>query len=88
MENKTAVEWLIQRLYDHEYHIDILDVAQINGYFKEALEMEKNQNFDFYRAGYMFCNSPILKIENGNIITSTLKYAEIYYNDKFKKDTP
>jgi len=28
----TSIKWLIDRLYQHEYHIDILDVATINGY--------------------------------------------------------
>ena len=44
----TAVEWLIDRLYQHEYHIDILDVAKINGYFEQAKEMEKQQIIDAY----------------------------------------
>ena len=47
----TSVEWLIDRLYQHEYHIDILDVATINGYFEQAKEMEKQQIMDAYANG-------------------------------------
>jgi len=40
---KTAVQTLIENLYNHEHHIDILDVAQLNGYFEQALKAEKEQ---------------------------------------------
>jgi hypothetical protein len=42
----TAVQWLIEKLYQHEYHIDILDVATMNGYFKQAEEMHKKEIID------------------------------------------
>ena len=40
---KTTVQTLIENLYNHEHHIDILDVAQLNGYFEQALKAEKEQ---------------------------------------------
>jgi hypothetical protein len=42
----TSIEWLIDRLYQHEYHIDILDVATINGYFDKAKQMHKEEIID------------------------------------------
>lgn len=39
----TAVEWLIEQLNNHQGNIDILDVANLNGYFEKAKEMEKEQ---------------------------------------------
>lgn len=45
MEQKelTAVEWLIEQLNNHRGNIDLLDVANLNGYFEKAKEMEKEQ---------------------------------------------
>lgn len=40
---QTAVDWLIKKLYSHSPHIDILDVASLNGYWEQAKEMEKEQ---------------------------------------------
>ena len=40
---QTAVEWLIEQLNNHQGNIDILDVANLNGYFEKAIEMEKEQ---------------------------------------------
>jgi hypothetical protein len=47
----TSIEWLIDRLYQHQYHIDILDVATINGYFEQAKEMHKKEIIDAYCNG-------------------------------------
>ena len=43
---QTAVEWLIEKLYSHDGHIDILDVACLNDYWGQAKEMEKKQILD------------------------------------------
>lgn len=40
---QTAVDWLIKKLYSHSPHIDILDVASLNGYWEQAKEMERQQ---------------------------------------------
>ena len=48
----TSIEWLIDRLYQHEYHIDILDVATINRYFEQAKEMHKQEIIDAHISGY------------------------------------
>jgi len=42
-KEQTAVEWLIEQLNNHQGNIDILDVANLNGYFEKAIEMEKEQ---------------------------------------------
>jgi hypothetical protein len=47
----TSIEWLIDRLYQHEHHIDILDVATINGYFEQAKETHKQEIIDAYCNG-------------------------------------
>jgi len=51
MKEQTAIDWLIEQLYDHQGHIDILDVARINGYFEEAKKMEKQQHENTWYAG-------------------------------------
>jgi len=66
----TSVQWLIEQLYQHEYHIDILDVATINGYFEQAKEMHKKEIID--------------AIEE-EVFHSTDKTAEQYYNETFNK---
>lgn len=79
---QTAVEWLVNEYFggienctpDFRYHIE------------QAKEMEKEQMCDFFREGYMWCNSPSLRIENGEIVTSTMKYGEFYYNETFKQE--
>lgn len=43
MSKQTAVDWLIKKLYSHSPHIDILDVASLNGYWEQAKEIEKEQ---------------------------------------------
>lgn len=75
----TAIEWL----YNEIKHIIPNDFLNK---FEEAKEMEKKQMCDFFREGYMWCNSPSLRIENGEIVTSTLKYGEFYYEKKFNKN--
>lgn len=75
---QTAVEWLEQQLFNKQGKFNKSDIEQ-------AKEMEKEQMCDFFREGYMWCNSPILRIENGEIVTSTMKYGEFYYNEKYKK---
>lgn len=63
MENKeqTAVEWLIQQLHQHKGHIDVLDVANLNGYWEQAKEMEKQQLDDYYHGGYADAKKDILQ---------------------------
>jgi hypothetical protein len=55
---QTVVEWLIQQLYNHDGHIDVLDAASINGYFEKAKEMEEEQRIMDYNAGHTdgLCN--------------------------------
>lgn len=81
----TAVEWLIDQLdiitrdtnkYDDFKWIFEYEIVQ-------AKEMEKQQMCDFFREGYIWCNSPSLHIENGKVITSTVKYGELYYERKY-----
>ena len=52
---------------------------------ESILEKEKEQMCDFFREGYMWCNSPSLRVENGEIVTSTMRYGAFYYDKKFKK---
>ena len=63
MENKeqTAVEWLVEQLHNHRGHIDILDVATLNGYFQQALEIEKQQLDEHYHGGYADARKDILQ---------------------------
>ena len=80
---QTATQWLFNNLKSHfEHDGDLLEVVQMS--FEQAKEMEKEQMCDFFREGYMWCNSPSLRIENGEIVTSTIKYGEFYYNKTFK----
>jgi len=74
---QTAVEWLFDNL-------NITGGSDDMKAFEQAKEMEKEQMCDFFREGYMWCNSPSLRIENGEIVTSTMKYGEFYYNETFK----
>ena len=48
---QTAVEWLIEQLYSHSGHIDVLDVAELNGYFDQAKQMHEKQVVDAYKNG-------------------------------------
>jgi len=82
---QTAVEWLWEQI-DNTIPFQNIQTSQIfNGLLEQAKEMEKEQMCDFFREGYMWCNSPSLRIENGEIVTSTMKYGEFYYNEKYKK---
>lgn len=68
----TAVQWLVEQL-EERGHI-------IPDHIEEtSLKMEKQQMCDFFREGYMWCNSPSLHMENGKVITSTVRYGELYY---------
>lgn len=62
MEQKeqTAVEWLIEQLNNHRGNIDILDVANLNGYFEKAKEMELQQLDDIYHDGWADARTAIL----------------------------
>lgn len=62
MEQKeqTAVEWLIEQLYNHRGNIDLLDVANLNGYFEKAKEMELQQLDDYYHGGWADARTAIL----------------------------
>ena len=91
----TAVNWLDEQLQDTMHiqygYIDGVRkvVIPLEDYMRlkqEALVLEKQQMCDFFREGYMWCNSPSLHIHNGKVITSTVKYGELYYDRKFKKD--
>jgi|LakMenE18May11ns_1017448.scaffolds.fasta_scaffold9322661_2 hypothetical protein len=88
---KTAVEWLIGRFHYEGFIGTYCSEEQIKSkrqimieIIEQAKEMEKEQMCDFFREGYMWCNSPSLRIENGEIVTSTIKYGEFYYNKTFK----
>ena len=71
---KTAVQILIDNLYNHESHIDILDVAQLNGYFEQALRAEKNQICRSYTIGLI-----------SNIEMPASQQAEQFYEKNFGK---
>ena len=49
-----SVEWLIDQLHSHIGHIDVLDVAELNGYFDKAKEMNKVQNMYFFNCGRQY----------------------------------
>lgn len=51
---QTAVDWLIEKLHRHSGHIDILDVASLNNYWKQAKQMEKEQIQDAYWDGIFY----------------------------------
>ena len=70
MKKETAIEWLIKQLYNHEHHIDILDVATINGYFDAAKQMEKDQIIKAYEAGL-----------TPQVFTEESAKAQQYYNE-------
>jgi hypothetical protein len=66
---KTAVEWLVEQLYNHQYHIDLLDVARINGYFEQAKEMFEKQIIEAHN--------------NGKYILPPNENGEQYYNGTY-----
>ena len=78
---QTAVDWIIQQLYNHDGHIDVLDVASINGYFEKAKEMEKEQRIMDYNAGHAdgLCNH----------INDADNYIneQQYYNETYNTET-
>ena len=69
---QTAVEWLVEQLYNHQYHIDLLDVARINGYFEQAKEMEKTEKIFFAN----FCR--VFDVKNPNEIISVVELLDKY----------
>jgi hypothetical protein len=77
MKRQTAVEWLISQ----QKHNQLFDIEII----EQAKEMEKYQMCNHFREGYMFANMPMLSVnKQGEIITSTMKYAELYYDKLYK----
>lgn len=86
MEQFTAIEWLIEQLYKHQYHINILDVAELNGYFKQAkaLEYTAQDVKEAYNAGYTDreCNH----ISDANNYIHDLSYIKIQQQNKIIKD--
>jgi len=78
MKKETAIEWLIKQLYNHEHHIDILDVATINGYFDAAKQMEKEQIIQSFRHGAVHPKDYI------RIDSVYREEAEKYYNKTYK----
>jgi hypothetical protein len=75
MKRQTAVEWLIEQFNLQAY----------TPHIEQALEMEKQQMCNHFREGYMFANMPMLSVnKQGEIITSTMKYAELYYDKLYK----
>jgi hypothetical protein len=54
MIQQMSVEWLIDQLHSHIGHIDVLDVAELNGYFDKAKEMNKVQNMYFFNCGRQY----------------------------------
>ena len=53
MDNKqTPVEWLIKQLHEHDGHIDVLDVASLNGYWDQAKQMERERRKEDFKIGY------------------------------------
>jgi hypothetical protein len=79
---QTAVEWLIDRLYQHEYHIDILDVAKINGYFEQAKEMHKKEIIDARDNMQKSCIELANKI-NPHLFEFNKKDGEQYYQETY-----
>ena len=72
----TAVEWLIEQLYSHSGHIDVLDVAELNGYFDQAKQMHEKQVVDAYKHGQ---NNGYNYRSNGtNYITGEEYYEQTY----------
>ena len=84
----TSIEWLVEQLdiitRDTNKYDDFKWIFEHE--IEQAKAMEKQQMCDFFREGYMWSNSPSLRIINGEVVTSTLKYGEFYYDKKFKKD--
>lgn len=85
----TAVEWLIEQLYSHSGHIDVLDVANLNGYFEQAKQMEKEQKKQIVIHTYVE-----LKMKNHNLpygmeyinkLAKVEQEAEKYYNETYGK---
>jgi len=75
MENKTAVEWLIEQIKDDQFKKVKTDL-QWSKIFEQAKEMEKQQIMYAFNSGensddYFF---PSLK----------LKECEVYYNETYK----
>ena len=84
MAQQTAVEWLYDNLKSHfEHNAELLEVVRMS--FIQAKSMEKHQMCNHFSEGYMWCNSPSLKLINGEIVTNTWKYGELYYNETYNK---
>jgi hypothetical protein len=73
---KTPVQTLIDNLYNHEYHIDILDVAQFHGYFEQALKAEKEQIVNAYLIGII-----------SSLEMPASEQAEQYYQENFESNS-
>lgn len=76
---QTAVDWLIKKLYSHSPHIDILDVASLNGYWEQAKEMEKDQ----IKKAYLDSSRETCDSYGDNPPHDDPKFAELYYKNTY-----
>jgi hypothetical protein len=72
---RTAVEWLVEEMFKQGYLNDKpLTIKNIESFFKQAKEMEKEQIINAVNYGD----------ERGKI--TTYRTAEQYYNETFKSE--
>jgi hypothetical protein len=77
---KTAVEWLIQELFNNGY----FPYGVPEDFVKKAKEMEKEQVEDFFNAGVRYGSGSVMSTEWGE---DTEEYNfEQYYKETFKSE--
>jgi hypothetical protein len=80
MENKTAVEWLVEQYEEKAGTLLLLTFKELmKKEIEQALELEKQQIIEAYQWGRTDQNSKEKKWYNRN--------ARIYYSETYKKPT-
>jgi hypothetical protein len=78
MAQQTAVEWLMDKLYDPSYDIKL----QIK-YFEQAKQINKEQTKAAYNQGYRDGENGC--IDPTELDISNYANAEVYYNETYGK---
>ena len=81
MEEQTAVGWLIEQLHSHSGHIDVLDVASLNGYFVKAKQKEELQHGQTWDAAIRAHD------DRGHVHARSIVDFDEYYQETFKKQS-
>ena len=81
---KTAVEWLIEAMYQETYPFN----PKYSKIFEQAKEMEKQQEKSNWIGGYLACSMKDHNLPYGkkylNLLADKENQAEQYYKETFK----